>query len=456
MTGRGLSPHSRREHSPFNGAVLKSHSMIASPLRSENPAPSPEPLQRQRVERRVAITAAGIVSPLGIGLEENREALLCSRSGIGPVTGFDVSTCRSKTAGEVDEARLRASVGGAAARFHRSSLMMIAAMREVMAGDALCEPEALVIGTTSGGMSFGEAFYRSLLKEDRPGRKQHPAWLANYSPLKAVLDAAREAGDWGRGGKSGGGLTCQIVANACASGSNAIGHAFQLIRSGLRQRLVAGGYDSISELVFTGFDSLQASTPELVRPFDKNRSGLVLGEGAALFALEEWGSAVRRGAPILGEVIGYGISTDNHHLTQPHPSGIGPLLAMQRALESAGALPSSIDYINAHGTATPFNDATEGAAIEQLFGAGRVPVSSTKGMMGHSLGAAGAVEALFSLLAIRHGFLPPNVNYNEPDPQWSLDIVANHARPAGVRRVVSNSFGFGGTNASIVLQKGEL
>lgn len=409
--------------------------MTASPIRPETTARGPF--------RRVAITAAGIVSPLGLGLEENRDALLNARSGIGPVTRFDASACRAKTAGEVDEARLQAALdaSGKTSRLHRSSLMMMAAMRELSAGDGAFRPEAFVIGTTSGGMSFGEAFYRSLLDEKRPERRRSPAWLANYSPLKAVLDAMPEL------------VPCQIVANACASGSNAIGHAFSLIRNGLRDRLVAGGYDAISELVFTGFDSLQASTPELVRPFDKNRSGLVLGEGAALLALEEWDSARRRGAPILGEVIGYGLSTDNHHLTQPHPSGIGPLQAMARALASGGIAPETIDYINAHGTATPFNDATEGAAIEQLFG--RVPVSSTKGLMGHSLGAAGAIEAVFSLLALRHDFLPPNVNYEEPDPQWSLDIVANCARPAAIRRVVSNSFGFGGTNASIVLQKGE-
>src|SRR5205085_7071510 len=210
---------------------------------------------------------------------------------------------------------------------------------------------------------------------------------------------------------------------------------------------LCGGYDALSEMVFAGFDSLQASTPECIRPFDRNRTGLVLGEGAALLALEEMESAKRRGATILAEITGYGISTDNHHLTQPHPSGIGPRQAMERALADARRAAADVDYINAHGTATIFNDATEGTAIAELFGE-RVPVSSTKSMMGHALGAAGAIEAAFSLLALRHQFLPPNINFEELDPAWSLNVVANQSRAARVRCVVSNSFGFGGTNAS--------
>jgi 3-oxoacyl-[acyl-carrier-protein] synthase II len=205
-------------------------------------------------------------------------------------------------------------------------------------------------------------------------------------------------------------------------------------------------------MVFVGFDSLQASTPEKIRPFDRSRTGLVLGEGAALLALEDLASARRRGAPILAEITGYGISTDNHHLTQPHPSGIGPRQAMERALADAGIAPNKVDYINAHGTATVFNDATEGTAIAEIFGE-QVPVSSTKSMMGHSLGAAGAIEAAFCVLALQHQFLPPNIHFKELDPAWRLNIVANESREATVTCALSNSFGFGGTNASVVLQK---
>ena len=386
--------------------------------------------------RRVVITALGVISPLGNGVAETERALREGRDGVAPVTTFDVSKTRCKTAGQV--VNLPAASD---ARLHPASRMMIVVAEQVKAGDAGFVPELLVIGTTSGGMSFGEQFYRAQVAKQRP--RECAAWLANYLPHKPVLDVQKAAG-WT--------APAQIIANACASGSNAVGHGFQLIRAGLHSRVLCGGYDAISEMVFVGFDALQASTAEKIRPFDKNRTGLVLGEGAALLALEDLESAQRRGAPILAEVTGYGISTDNHHLTQPHPSGIGPRQAMERALADARRTPGEIDYINAHGTATLFNDATEGTAITQLFG-DRVPVSSTKSMMGHSLGAAGAIEAIFSVLALRGQFLPPNINFGEIDPAWSLNIVANKAQEARVSRVVSNSFGFGGTNASIVLEE---
>ena len=318
---------------------------------------------------------------------------------------------------------------------------MIAAAQELSQSDSEFHPELLVIGTTSGGMSFGEQFYRAQVAKKRI--RSSAAWLANYLPHKPVLDA-QEACGWD--------APSQIIANACASGTNAIGHAFQLVRAGKHSRVLCGGYDALSEMVFVGFDSLQASTPEKIRPFDKGRTGLVLGEGAALLALEDSESARQRGAPILAEITGYGISTDNHHLTQPHPSGIGPRQAMERALADAQIAPAAVDYINAHGTATTFNDATESAAIAQLLG-DRVPVSSTKSMMGHALGAAGAIEAAFSILALRGQFLPPNINFRELDSASPIKVVANESRDARVRCVVSNSFGFGGTNASIVLQE---
>ncbi|HYR58646.1 MAG TPA: beta-ketoacyl-[acyl-carrier-protein] synthase family protein [Chthoniobacteraceae bacterium] len=387
-------------------------------------------------KRRVAVTALGVVSPLGHGVAETAAALREGRDCVTPVKRerFDVALCRSKTAGQVEMSR-------DSERLHAASLLMIEAVHEMARGDAAFRPELMVIGTTSGGMSFGEQFFRAQISRQRP--RARAAWLANYMPQKALLDSQSAAG-----------FSCPslIIANACASGTNAAGHAFQLVRAGHCRAVLCGGYDVISELVFAGFDSLQAATSEKIRPFDRNRSGLVLGEGAAVLALEEMESARRRGAPILAEVTGYGISTDNHHLTQPHPSGIGPRLAMQRALDDARRRPGEVNYINAHGTATTFNDATEGAAIAELFG-DRVPVSSTKSMMGHALGGAGAIEAVFSILALQHQFVPPNIHYAEPDPAWRLDIVANEAREARVSCVISNSFGFGGTNASLVLER---
>ncbi len=319
--------------------------------------------------------------------------------------------------------------------------MVIAALREALEQDPGFRPQITIFGTTSGGMSFGEQYYRSL--QAKTTLRKTPEWIANYPPQKPVLDGLEALGISG---------PCQVIANACASGTNAIGHAFEGIRSGRYDRALTGGYDALSELVFIGFDSLQASTPDKCRPFDAQRSGMVLGEGAAVLTLEEMNSARQRGAPILGEIVGYGISTDNHHLTQPDPSGIGPRRAMEEALKSADLAPSAIDYINAHGTATLFNDAAEGSAIAELFG-DRVPVSSTKAMMGHSLGAAGAIEAIICLLAMRHHLLPANLNFRRPDKAMALDIVANAPRSGSVRTTLSNSFGFGGTNASIVLQR---
>lgn len=398
-------------------------------------APSTSPVLR------VAITALGVVNPLGADVAETARALREGRDGVTAITAFDVGKTRCKTAGQVVNPPHEGD--RKERRLHRASHMMMAAAREVRAQDAGFVPELCVVGTTSGGMSYGEQFFRAQVAKARP--RERAVWLANYLPQKAVLDALEACG-WA--------CPSQIIANACASGTNAVGHAFQLIRAGLHRRVLCGGYDALSEMVFVGFDALQASTPEKIRPFDVRRTGLVLGEGAAVLALEEMESAKARGAQILAEVTGYGISTDNHHLTQPNPSGIGPRQAMERALADARRTPGEVDYINAHGTATAFNDATEGAAIAQLFG-DRVPVSSTKSMMGHALGAAGAIEAVFSVLALRGQFLPPNINYIEPDPAWTLNIVANEARAARVRCVVSNSFGFGGTNASVVLERGE-
>jgi 3-oxoacyl-[acyl-carrier-protein] synthase II len=394
--------------------------------------------------RRVAIVAAGVVSPLGIGLPETLESLRTGRDCVTPVTGFSVDRCRCKTAGQIDDEALFAASevnGRRGQRLHRASHMVIAAMREAIGRDSTFRVQSTVFGTTSGGMSFGQDYYRALF--DKAPLRRAPEWIANYPPQKPVIDGLEAVGL---------SSPCQVIANACASGTNAIGHGFECIRSGRYDRVLTGGYDALSELVFVGFDSLQASTPDRCRPFDRERSGMVLGEGAAVLALEELDGAIERGATILAEIVGYGISTDNHHLTQPDPSGIGPRRAMEEALASAQLQGNEVDYINAHGTATPFNDAAEGAALAQLFGS-RVPVSSTKGMMGHSLGAAGAVEAVICLLAMQNDLLPPNINFREGDEKVALDIVANKPRTGSVRTTLSNSFGFGGTNASIVMQR---
>jgi len=393
---------------------------------------------------RVAVTAAGLVSPLGFGLAETLESLRSARDCVTPVMRFSVAQCRCKTAGQVSDARLLANrvQSPHSARLHRASHMMIQALEEVVAHQPELGSELMVIGTTSGGMSYGERYYSSL---QRSRDLRHAAtWIANYPAQKPVIDAQAAFGIL---------APCQVIANACASGTNAIGHAFECVRSGRYQRVLAGGYDALAEMVFVGFDSLQASTPEKCRPFDRDRSGMVLGEGAAVLALENLESARERGASILAEIAGYGISTDNFHITQPEPSGMGARRAMERALQSAHISATDVDYVNAHGTATVFNDAAEGKAVGALFNG--VPLSSTKSMMGHSLGAAGAIEAVVCLLALQHQFLPPNINFSTPDDDLDLNIVANQARAAVLSTVVSNSFGFGGTNASIVMRRFE-
>jgi len=399
----------------------------------------------EKKPERVAVVAAGVVGPLGFGQAETLDSLRRAKDCVTTVTRFSVAECRCKTAGQIPDERLLAGPNKKrrAKRLHRASHMMIQALREVVMQVPQFEPELTIIGTTSGGMSYGEQYYRSLC---RSGNLRHaPTWIANYPAQKPVIDAQEEV--------LGVSVPCQVIANACASGTNAIGHAFDCVRSGRYQRVLTGGYDALSELVFTGFDSLQASTPEKCRPFDRHRAGMVLGEGAAILALENLELARKRGAPVLAEIVGYGISTDNFHITQPDPSGVGPRQAMERALQSAEISADEVDYINAHGTATIFNDAAEGKAISQLFNG--VPVSSTKSMMGHSLGAAGAIEAVISLLALRHQFLPPNINFDALDDRLDLNVVANESRPAVVRMALSNSFGFGGTNASILIRRVE-
>jgi 3-oxoacyl-[acyl-carrier-protein] synthase II len=389
--------------------------------------------------QRVLITGFGVISPLGRDGAENLQSLRDGSDGVSPVNAFDVSKSRCQTAGQVLDSWLEKPKTRRQRRLERSSLMMIQAVREAIQAGGQINPETLVFATSSGAMSNGERFYRSLITgKSRAGAARE---VANYLPQKPVLDVQAEFG-WR--------VPAQIISNACASGTNAVGHAFHLVRAEHHEVVLCGGYDPLSEMVFTGFDSLQAATPEKIRPFDRDRSGLVLGEGAAVLLLESERSALARRATVFGEIIGYGVSTDNYHPTQPHPSGIGPKLAMQRALADAGMDAGQIDYVNAHGTATIFNDATEGIAISELMPG--VAVSSTKSMMGHALGGAGAIEAVFSVLAMMDQLIPPNINFRQPESGWKFRVVGNQAEPAKIRRVISNSFGFGGLNASLILQ----
>ena len=384
------------------------------------------------------ITGMGCVSPLGCGLPDTCRSLREGFDGISEVGLFPTGAYHSHSAGQVPPhfVEIAASLHSASREWSRAACLVLISLHEALASRPGFKPDVVVAGTTSGGMDFGEAFFRGFFS----GMEPHAArrWVRGYVPQQPVIDALRVVG-WD--------APVRIVSNACASGTNALCLAAGLVRGERADRVLAIGFDALSELVFAGFDSLRASTMEKCRPFDSARSGLALGEGAACFLVEAAGN-VDSGV-VRASIPGWGFANDNHHLTQPEPGGAGPRLSMERALAEAGWNPSEVDYINAHGTGTPFNDASEAAAIRAICP--ETPVSSTKGMTGHALGAAGAIEATFCILAMREGFLPPNINLRGSDS--GLDIIANVARPVRPRRVLSNSFGFGGANATILLER---
>jgi 3-oxoacyl-[acyl-carrier-protein] synthase II len=409
------------------------------------------PFQRHaRSPVRVAVTGVGIVTALGTGWIANAEGFRTGRTAFRPVQGFDVSRQRTRMAAEVDlPDRLPATRLGARqeSRMDRAGRMLLIAAAEAWHQadwPAGMEDLPVVLGTTSGGMALGEEFFRRSSRTPA-GRRGQATRVTHYQPQRQVLDLMA-AFDF-RGPSS-------IIANACASGSNAIGEAFERIRSGLSHRVLTGGYDALSQLVFAGFDSLQALSPTTCRPFDARRDGLALGEGAAVLALESFEHAKARGATILAEVAGYGAATDRHHLTQPHPAGDAALTTMSEACLQAGIGPSEVGYLNAHGTGTPLNDSAEAAAIHRWAGesVGQLRVSSTKGCVGHLLGAAGAVEAAVCVLALREQWLPPGVGVATPDPACHFPLLSGPAS-AEFEHVLSNSFGFGGANASLVLRR---
>lgn len=401
--------------------------------------------------RRVVITGAGIITSMGLGWRENADGFRAGRLAFRPVTLFDTSRQRVHVAGEIVlPPKLPAhALSPRRARFlDRATTLLLHAASEAWSQAAWgnaerAAPIPLCLGTSAGAMALGEAYYRDTLeKPDR--RSAHPRRILNYQ-------THRQATHLGDALDFEGPIT--LISNACASGANAIGHAFQLIRRGECDRAFAGGYDALAQLVFAGFDSLQAlTTSGPPRPFDAHRDGLALGEGAAMLALESLSSARGRNAEILAEIVGYGSSTDIHHLTQPHPEGDAALRSMEAACREAGLRAADIDYLNSHGTGTPLNDIAEGRAIQRWAGGdvGKITVSSTKSGIGHLLGGAGAVETVISLMALREQFLPPTTTVETPDPVCTFDLV-RQPREARVWRVLTNSFGFGGANATLIL-----
>ncbi len=410
--------------------------------------------------RRVVVTGLGTVNPLGLDVDSFWTQCVAGAAGVGPITAFDPSRLKTQIAAEVAEFDAENYMEKRdARRLDRFAQMVHVATKQALddAGlDFLAHPETgeragVIIGAGIGGMlSFIEGV--DTLRDRGPARI-NPLTITK---IIANMGAGVASIDFGLLGPT------NTTVTACAASANAIGDAAEIIRRGAADVMVAGGGEAaVCEFAIGAFNSARALSTNnddpagASRPFDLERDGFVLGEGAASLVLESAEHAAARGATVYAEVAGYGMSADAYHVTLPRPGGAGAARAMSEALADAGLASGDIDYINAHGTSTQANDSTETAAIKTVFGAGapETPISSTKSMTGHLLGGAGALEALVCSLAIRDGVIPPTINYSTPDPECDLDYVPNEARTADVGAAMSNSFGFGGHNVALVLTK---
>jgi len=408
--------------------------------------------------RRVVVTGIGLITPLGDGCQEVFHRIVRGESGVRRITRFDVSEYDVKIGAEADFEPEKYMDKRDAKRMDRFSQMAVAASMLALTDAGLSNQElgeraGVCLGTGIGGMETLTSQF-SVLFDKGPSRVSPffiPMMIANMAAGNVAI----------RFGARGPNTT---LITACAASSNAVGEGMRYIREGVADVMIVGGSEAaFVPLAVAGFASMKALStrnhePERAsRPFDRGRDGFVMGEGAASLILEEAEHAKRRGARIYAELAGYGLTADAYHITAPSPDGEGARRAMQMALDSAGIAPEEVDYINAHGTSTPANDATETQAIRQVFGehAYKLAVSSTKSVTGHLLGAAGALEAAVCVLTITNGRIPPTINYEEPDPECDLDYVPNVARDLDVRVAMSNSFGFGGQNAVLLFRRFE-
>ena len=394
--------------------------------------------------KRVAITGLGAVTSLGHGSAALDEGLRAGRVGIAEVRSFDASRFRTRLGAEVAEPLIPDDL--ARRPSSRPDRFGVEATAEAVKqagldGDHL-RAAACVFGTGTGGAAFSEQVMRAAAA----GEPVDPALLVAHQPASVTDLVTRRFGV--RGPRT-------TVMTACSSSATAIGYAGDLIRLGRVEVAIAGGAEGLCRLTYAGFNALRASSPEPCRPFDEHRSGLTLGEGAGVLILEDEAHARARGAEVLGYLAGWGISADAHHMTSPHPEGDGAARAMLAALDDARLSADAVDYVNAHGTATAQNDAMETAALKRVFGARaiHVPISSTKSMVGHTLGAAGAIEAVASLLAMRGRYLPPTANLETIDPALALDFIPKVARDASPRVILSSSFAFGGNNTVLIFTR---
>ncbi len=402
--------------------------------------------------RRVVVTGVGAVSPLGLDVERTWQSLIAGRSGVRTITAFDAKDSPVRIAAEVDGFDAVAVFGRRRARhLDRVVQLALVATKEAIEAsklDVATAPERIgvVYASGIGGIRTLEDGIRTLI-----GRGAE--WVNPYVVPMMIpnMVAGEIAMEWQLLGYN----CCTVT--ACSASAHAIGTAFDAIRLGRADAVVTGGSEAaVTPVGIAGFAAMKALSTRndephrASRPFDIGRDGFVLGEGAASLVLEEREFALRRGAPVLAELAGYGATSDAYHITQPHPTGDGAVRAMSLAIAEAGLSPEDIDYVNAHGTSTPPNDRVETHALKRVFRENVPPVSSTKSMTGHTLGAAGALESVFCVLAMQNSVLPPTINLDHPDPDCDLDYVANKARPADVRYAMTNSLGFGGHNASLV------
>jgi len=402
------------------------------------------------LEKRIVITGLGTLNSIANNAADFALALRAGVCGIKKLDLFDTTEFRSQIGGQIKNfiARDYIPVDFPIKRMSRADMLSFAATLEALrdAGlyplpGSLKEEMGVAIGGGSGGLLEAESFYMELLKKGAA-----KARFSKLSTIYCASSADRIASGLGLSGPK------TTFMTACSAGATALGYARDLILSGQAAIMLAGGVEPMCRITYAAFNALKSVDPDVCRPFDKNRAGLSLGEAAAIMVLEPLDAAINRGARIYGELLGYGVTCDSFHMTSPDEKASGAVRSMQAALKDSGLAIEDIDYINAHGTATPVNDVTETKAIKEVFGkrAYLIPVSSTKSMHAHTLGAAGALEGIVSMLALLHGFVPPTINYQDSDPQCDLDYVTSGFRKANLRNVLSNSFAFGGNNTTVI------
>jgi 3-oxoacyl-[acyl-carrier-protein] synthase II len=398
--------------------------------------------------RRVVVTGLGAVTSIGPNVPQFWNALLAGTCGIRPFSLFDPSAYRTQTAAQALEIPDGFLTPAETRRMSRADRMGLAAAREAIeqSGLDLSRENPHRIGVILGGGTSGlldsEAEYERHLK----ARKPRPTRILNHLP-DAITDRIAQRFRLG-GIKS-------TITTACSSSANAMGYAHDAIVAGLADVILTGGSDVLARLTYGGFNSLRSVDPDPCRPFDRERKGLSIGEAAGILVFEEWERAKKRGAPILAEFLGYGVTSDAYHMTAPDPSGAAGGRTVKSALAAAGVNPEDVDYVNAHGTATPQNDSAETAALKSALGdrALEIPISSIKSMIGHCLCASGAIEAVATVMTVREGKVPPTIHYENPDPDCDLDYVPNDARDVDVRVALSDSFAFGGNSSVVVIAR---